>query len=427
MPPGPSPLDRYLLSGLVLLFAGVPCGSAIAAGEPGVAFDPYKHVIWMPTRIAEGPVLNFAFDSAATTSAIDWDRAEELRIPFAVLGEQYAGSGDNKARVGRTESIGVSIPGASLSLRMGVVPLRGVSESYGRRMDGVIGADLLARYVVELDWEAGSMSLREPASYRYAGSGARIPLVVAGGKPFVRMTVSVPGAAPAEGLFLVDCPHPGTIIMNTPFVEQNGLLDAARKNLPRLVTQYAVGVGGKSEILHGRIANIRLGPYALQQPVVGFSRARNGSLAETQFAGILGAEILRRFRVIFDFSRESMIVEPKAALTEPFRADASGLRLRSSGPDYREFTVTGVVEDSPAEKAKVRRGGPSAGHSRQVCRCGIAWRSAGPPQTRGRNRSAEVAAWRANDGDLTPPARADLSERHCRGPPDAPKVCVPRR
>jgi hypothetical protein len=239
---------------------------------------------------------------------------------------------------------------------MGVIPLRGVSESYGRRMDGIIGAELLARYVTELDWEAGRMTLHEPTSYRYSGSGAQVPLVVAGGKPFVRMTVSVPGAVPVEGLFLVDCPHPGTIIMNTPFVGQNGLLDAARKNLPRLLTQYAEGVGGKSEIIRGRIAKIQLGPYTLRQPVVGFSQARNGSLAQTQFAGILGAEILRRFRVIFDFSREVMILEPKCGMAEPFRDDASGLRLRSSGSTYHEFIVIGVLEDTPAAKADLRPG-----------------------------------------------------------------------
>jgi hypothetical protein len=98
MPSSALPLKRYLLSVLVLLVVGLPDGVALAAGEPGVTFDPYKHVIWIPTRIAGGPILNFAFDSAATTSAIEWDRAEELKIPFAGLGEQYAGSGDNKVR-----------------------------------------------------------------------------------------------------------------------------------------------------------------------------------------------------------------------------------------------------------------------------------------------------------------------------------------
>jgi hypothetical protein len=329
-----------------------------AAEEARIAFDPYKHVIWIPVQVNGGPQLIFAFDSAAATSAIDWDRAEQLKIPFTSLGEQLnAGSGDGAARVGRTGAVRVSMPGAALELpRMGVVPLRGVSESYGRAMEGVVGAELLARYVVELDWQAGRMALHEPASYQYAGEGSSVPLIVAGGMPFVRIQVSVPGAEAVEGLFLVDCPHPGTIIMNRPFVERNGLLEAARNNLPRLLVQYAEGVGGKSEILHGRIAELKLGPYSLREPVVAFSQARAGSLARGEFAGILGAEILRRFRVIMDYSRKRMILEPKPSFQEAYAYDASGIRLHSSGADFREYLVTGIVANSPAAKANIREG-----------------------------------------------------------------------
>jgi hypothetical protein len=181
-------------------------------------------------------------------------------------------------------------------------------------------------------------------------------LVLAGGMPFIRLQVYLPGMQPIEGLFLVDCPHPGTIIINRPFVEENQLLEAARRNHRRLVTQFTEGVNGKSEVPYGRIDEIKIGPFSLNQPVVGFSQAKAGALAQSEFAGILGAEILRRFRVIFDFSRERMILEPKDALSQPFRYDASGIRLRSTGVDFHDFVVTGVVEDSPAAQAKLQEG-----------------------------------------------------------------------
>ena len=227
---------------------------------------------------------------------------------------------------------------------------------YGRRMDGVVGAELLARYVVELDWEQRRLALHEPSAYRYSGGGVEIPLVVAGGMPFIRLQLSVPGAPPVEGLFLVDCPHPGTIIVNRPFVEENQLLEAVRRNHRPLVTQYTEGVNGKSEVLYSRIAELKIGPFSLREPVAGFSQAKAGALAQTEFAGILGAEILRRFRVIFDFSRKRLILEPNCALAQPFRYDASGLRLRSTGKDLREYLVTGTVEGSPAAVAKLREG-----------------------------------------------------------------------
>jgi len=356
---GPGVCKGMIASSRIPILAVSVLGAwACAAEESKIAFDAYKHVIWIPVRVAGGPPLTFAFDSAAARSAIDWDRAEEQKLPFTALGERLnAGSGDGLARIGRTGAVGLTMPGAALDLpAIGVVPLRQVSAVYGRRMDGVVGAELLARYVVELDWEQRRMALHEPSAYRYSGEGAVLPLVVAGGMPFIRLQLSVPGTSPVEGLFLVDCPHPGTIIVNRPFVEENQLLEALRRNHRPLVTQFTEGVNGKSEVLYSRIAELKIGPFCLREPVAGFSRAKAGALAQTEFAGILGAEILRRFRVIFDFSRGRLILEPNSTLTQPYRYDASGIRLRSTGEDLREFVVTGVVENSPAAQAKLQEG-----------------------------------------------------------------------
>ncbi|MBZ5586578.1 MAG: retropepsin-like domain-containing protein, partial [Acidobacteriia bacterium] len=78
---------RFALFSILIL-------SASAAENPGITFDPYKHVIWIPVRINGGPPLTFGFDSAAARSAIDWDRAEEMKLQFTDLGERLnRGSG----------------------------------------------------------------------------------------------------------------------------------------------------------------------------------------------------------------------------------------------------------------------------------------------------------------------------------------------
>lgn len=194
---------KQLLASVAALASLAACGAA--GQEPQISFDSYKHVIWIPVRVNGGPVLNFAFDSTAAHSAIDWDRAEELKLPFASLGERYGGSGDTMARMGEAKDLSLMLPGASLQLpRMGVTSLRGVSESYGRRMDGLVGAELFERYVVELDWEQRSFKFNDPQQFRYSGKGAVVPLIVAGGMPFVQIQVSVPGVEPVEGIFLID-------------------------------------------------------------------------------------------------------------------------------------------------------------------------------------------------------------------------------
>ena len=61
-------------------------------------------------------------------------------------------------------------------------------------------------------------------------------------------------------------------------------------------------------------------------------------------AGNIGNEILRRFKVTFDYSRAQMILEPNNAIDQPDEFDMSGLSplaeesdLRVYGQGYRGF------------------------------------------------------------------------------------------
>jgi hypothetical protein len=57
--------------------------------------------------------------------------------------------------------------------------------------------------------------------------------------------------------------------------------------------------------------------------------------------------VLRRFKVIFDYSRKHVILERTSAGDEPFDADMSGGSLVATGPDFNVFTVEHVLENSP--------------------------------------------------------------------------------
>jgi hypothetical protein len=49
--------------------------------------------------------------------------------------------------------------------------------------------------------------------------------------------------------------------------------------------------------------------------------------------------VLRRFKVVFDYSRKHVILERTSAGDEPFDADMSGGSLVATGPDLNVFTV----------------------------------------------------------------------------------------
>jgi C-terminal processing protease CtpA/Prc len=99
-----------------------------------------------------------------------------------------------------------------------------------------------------------------------------------------------------------------------------------------------------------------MGQYTVASPVVALSLETEGALSATNNDGPIGNEILRRFKLILDYSRKRMWLEPNAHLTEPFASDMSGIEFDSGGDNCRVFKVTSIAENSPAAETGIQPG-----------------------------------------------------------------------
>ena len=114
-------------------------------------------------------------------------------------------------------------------------------------------------------------------------------------------------------------------------------------------------------MLVSRATSFTLGNLSVREPVIYVSQDRGGALASSEYEGLIGGEVLRRFKVVFDYARGRLILEPNAHYAEPVEYDMSGIRLRgiglgSRGDDFRTFRVYQVLEDSPAAEAGLHEG-----------------------------------------------------------------------
>jgi len=98
--------------------------------------------------------------------------------------------------------------------------------------------------------------------------------------------------------------------------------------------------------------SLELGRFAILNPLAGLTKV--GEIADAGKAGNIGGGFLRRFRVIFDYSRSRMILEPNARLTEPDEFDMSGAAVMSEPPDFTVIKVVRVRPDSPAMNAGLK-------------------------------------------------------------------------
>jgi len=193
--------------------------------------------------------------------------------------------------------------------------------------------------------------LLSPRNYSGRARGASFPLTIAR-TPRVRAQIRIPGRPPLEGLFEIDTGHEGTLVINSPFVKHHRLLESLGNQIPT----SGRGVGGVSMRSSARVEGFQLGPYTVSSPVVSLSLATEGALSATDNDGPLGNEILQRFKVRLDYSRQRMWLEPNAHLTDSFPSDMSGIEFDSGGDNCRVFKVTSIAESSPAAEAGIQPG-----------------------------------------------------------------------
>jgi hypothetical protein len=306
-----------------------------------------NHVL-LQGRVNGSEPLWFTLDTGAARSVINLRRARELGLQLSGRGRAQGAGGT--AESARLSGITFSLPGVEIkNLDVMALALESIEATAGRSMDVIIGAELFARYVVEVDYDSRFIMIYDPQTYSYTGAGESLPLKFAFNHPYVSGKIALPGMEPIEGDFVIDAGSGFGITFHPSFVKAHKLVE----RVPKTIQTKARGVGGEFSLSVGRIESLELGRFKLNQPVTAFPQT-TGFIAREGAAGNIGGLILRRFKVIFDYSRRRMILEPNKHFADPFDIDMSGLALITDSPQFKLIKVQRVTEGSPASEAGLK-------------------------------------------------------------------------
>jgi hypothetical protein len=341
-----------MVARLLRSFVLVGCIAAVAKAA-GVTFDLNSNKIYVPVRVnGKGP-YPFILDTGSIFNVVDAERAKSLGI--ATSGESEArGAGEGSLPSSVGKNVDLSAAGAATGKSdVEVLPInKAISFSEGRAVSGLLGCPFFERFVVEIDYANKQVNFHEPAKFQYSGPAEPIPLEIDRGNIFVRANVVLPNGERVAGRFLVDTGWRAALSLNSPFVRDHKL----RGMTTTIVATAGVGIGGPVTDAIGRISTLEIGRYAIKNPITNFSEATSGIQAQNDFAGIIGAEVLRRFAVVLDYPQRRMFLQPNAHFDEPYDFDMSGLYITAEGKDFRTFRVYKVVLGSPADGAGLREG-----------------------------------------------------------------------
>lgn len=211
--------------------------------------------------------------------------------------------------------------------------------------DGVLGTPFFAPLVTTLDYQQSAVTLRSSASFETLPDITQIPIKLESGNLLVMAS-----AAGVTGWFSVDTGAGNALTFFSPTVKQYGLRDAFS---PSVHTITGVSPGGYTRGTLVRVPDVTIGPYVLNQVVVELSEADQGLFASSLYAGNLGGELWRRFKVTLDYPGRHMSLTPNDAFSQPFDGPRSGLVPSLVNGEIR---IVDVVDGSPAADAGFRIG-----------------------------------------------------------------------
>lgn len=228
----------------------------------------------------------------------------------------------------------------------GIAPTRmGFGVSAGRPVDGLIGWEVLARYVTTFDYANKTVTLSMPGTTAAAKTGTIVPFVFYGTQPQIACTID---GIPSE--CTIDTGARDTLTFMTPFVAAHPQIVPSALSAPGI---NGFGVGGPAIGRLGRVSSIGIGDYTLPNLVADYSTQTQGALAAPFVGANLGGNLLRRFTVTFDYNNGTMAIVPNAAFHDPDVYERSGLFLiRRAG----NTTVADSRPGTPAASAGIVKG-----------------------------------------------------------------------
>lgn len=250
-------------------------------------------------------------------------------------------SNDVSATIGKAEIS--NIPTAILK-----TDIFGLSNYLGTKIYGLLGYHFFNSFIVEIRYSGKRLLFRYPQA-KGKIKGERIPIEIIGSKPYINISIESPDYGKIEIKALVDNGASHAISLER--------LNEEPFPVPASSIQANLGVGmsGPIDGYIGRLSALEIGSFTLKNVLASYPKyddvAAKVLLKERN--GNLGADILSRFNVVFDYHDNSMYLKKNSQFNRAFQHDMSGMELYVQEEKTKHYFVSRIEPGSPAEIAGI--------------------------------------------------------------------------
>ena len=256
--------------------------------------------IMVPARVDDSGPLSFMLDSGYSLTMLHPAHASDFNLRrtggITIVGI----AGEERADVFAGPAFDF---GGAIWTPRRVAAYPPTSAQARRKRDGILGSGFFKRFVVVIDPGKKELTLHDPADYSYAGGGEILPVTFHDTTPVVTATINVSNRPPISARFEIDTGCDDCLCVGRDFADAHQLDPVTAPSRKDVRT----GVGGDTGTRVGHLPQMKLGQIVFERPRANFFT--EGSPVSDGLAGHIGLDLLRQYKMIFDYSRQRIILE----------------------------------------------------------------------------------------------------------------------
>ncbi|WP_160131155.1 aspartyl protease family protein [Kordia antarctica] len=206
-----------------------------------------------------------------------------------------------------------------------------MSTRLGVPVHGIIGYDVFKDFIVEINYNTEKIKFYKPESYEYRSCKkcTDLPLTFRNNKPYIDVNVTIEDNEvpniPVK--LLIDSGGSDALWL---FKDTEKRINVPEKSFPDFLGR---GLSGSIYGTRARVKNFSIGNFSFENAKVAFPDSTAITYVKNfkERNGSLGGEILKRFRVIFDYGNKRIRLKKSKYFSEPFRYNMSGIELQHNG------------------------------------------------------------------------------------------------
>ncbi|MFP4090706.1 MAG: aspartyl protease family protein [Cyclobacteriaceae bacterium] len=306
----------------------------------------YGEHIFIKLRVNGSEQLNFIFDTGAASTAISSHRARKLRLASDGMTSVRTSKGPSLAYYSKRNTLRLGQLELN-DVRIAHIQLDHLEKVMEKRVDGIIGHDLLNHYVVMVNYDRYVLEIYHPDEFIPPQDFSAHQVQLISGRPYIDAALKLSNGEILAGRFQIDNGSGSSVTVYSPFVDENDLFSKVGKT-ELIYTMNFTGVIDKN--LAGRLNGIDVGNFRLTNIPIRLNRSMYMKKAFKDGIGHIGNELLKRFNIAFDYRSGITYWKPNQSFVEEFQAAYSGLVVKTD-QQMEKVYIKHVFDDSPAAMA----------------------------------------------------------------------------